>query len=87
MLQLYTVHNEIFHVSSDFGNHTRRMSYEHRPVSIVAMLDGYGEILETLHPYICIDPHQITVQPDRAIKRLAQQFSIPPPAELAASTA
>lgn len=58
-----------------------------RQMTIVAMLDGYGEILEVLRPYICVDPHQITAQSYRTIKRLAQQFSVPPPAELAASTA
>lgn len=67
-------------MSSDFGNHTQRMSYEDRQATIVAMLDGCGQILETLRSYICIDPHQITVQPDRTIKRLAQQFCIAPPA-------
>jgi hypothetical protein len=56
------------------------MSYEDRQATIVAMLDGCGQILETLRSYICIDPHQITVQPDRTIKRLAQQFCIAPPA-------
>jgi AcrR family transcriptional regulator len=63
------------------------VSYQDRQVTIVAMLDGYGEILEVLCPYICVDLHQITVQSYRTIKRLAQQCPTPPPAELAASTA
>jgi hypothetical protein len=63
------------------------VSYQDRQVTIVAMLDGYGEILEVLRPYICVDPHQITAQSCRTIKRLAQQFSIPPPSELTASIA
>jgi AcrR family transcriptional regulator len=63
------------------------VSYQDRQVTIVAMLEGYGEILEVLRPYICADPHLITTQSHRTIKRLAQQFSLPSPAETMASIA
>lgn len=67
-------------------NWLKYVSYQDRQVTTVAMLDGYAEILEVLRPYICVDPHQITVQSHRTIKRLAWQFSPLPPAELTAST-
>lgn len=63
------------------------VSYQDRQVTIVAMLDGYGEILEVLCPYICADPQQITAQSNHTIKRLAHQFSIPSLTEAAASIA
>jgi AcrR family transcriptional regulator len=62
------------------------VSYQDRQVTIVAMFDGYGEILEVLRPYLCVDPYQLTMQSYRTIKRLGQHFSSPP-AELTASTA
>jgi AcrR family transcriptional regulator len=63
------------------------VSYQDREMTTVTMLDGYGEILEVLRPYICADPHQLTAQSYGTIKRLARQFSIAPLAEAAASTA
>ena len=54
------------------------VSYQDRQVSILAMLDGYGEILEVLRPYICADPHQIRAQSYHTIERLAGQLPIPP---------
>jgi AcrR family transcriptional regulator len=49
------------------------MDYHDREVSVPAMLDGYGEILEVLRPYLCADPQQITQESYLTIERLAAQ--------------
>jgi Bacterial transcriptional repressor len=49
------------------------MDYHDREVSVSAMLDGYGEILEVLRPYLCADPQQITQESYLTIERLAAQ--------------
>src|ERR1700722_11321894 len=49
------------------------MDYHDREVSVPAMLDGYGEILEVLRPYLCADPQQITQKSYLTIERLAAQ--------------
>jgi AcrR family transcriptional regulator len=51
------------------------MDYHDRAVSVEAMLDGYGEILEVLRPYLCADPQQITQESYLTIERLAAQAS------------
>lgn len=49
------------------------MDYHDREVSVPAMLDGYGEILEVLRPYLCADLQQITHESYLTIERLAAQ--------------
>lgn len=49
------------------------MDYHDRAVSVAAMLEGYGEILEVLRPYLCADPQQITQESYLTIERLATQ--------------
>jgi hypothetical protein len=49
------------------------MDYHDRTVSVPAMLEGYGEILEVLRPYLCADPQQITHESYLTIERLATQ--------------
>src|SRR5580658_2873588 len=49
------------------------IDYHDREVSVAAMLDGYGEILEVLRPYLCADPQQITQEAYLTIERLAAQ--------------
>ena len=49
------------------------MDYHDRTVSVAAMLEGYGEILEVLRPYLCADPQQITQESYLTIERLATQ--------------
>ncbi len=49
------------------------IDYHDREVSVAAMLDGYGEILEVLRPYLCADPRQITHESYLTIERLAAQ--------------
>jgi AcrR family transcriptional regulator len=49
------------------------IDYHDREVSVAAMLEGYGEILEVLRPYLCADPQQITHESYLTIERLAAQ--------------
>jgi AcrR family transcriptional regulator len=49
------------------------MDYHDREVTVGAMLEGYGEILEVLRPYLCADPRQITQESYLTIERLAAQ--------------
>ena len=49
------------------------IDYHDREVSVAAMLEGYGEILEVLRPYLCADPQQITQEAYLTIERLATQ--------------
>lgn len=49
------------------------IDFHDREVSVAAMLEGYGEILEVLRPYLCADPQQITHESYLTIERLAAQ--------------
>jgi AcrR family transcriptional regulator len=49
------------------------MDYHDRQVTVEAMLEGYGETLEVLRPYLCADPQQITQESYHLIERLAAQ--------------
>ncbi len=49
------------------------MDYHDREVTVEAMLEGYGETLEVLRPYLCADPQQITQESYHTIERLAAQ--------------
>ena len=57
------------------------MDYHDRKVSVPAMLEGYGEILEVLRPYLCADPQQITHESYLTIERLATQAAATQAAE------
>jgi AcrR family transcriptional regulator len=59
------------------------MDYHDREVTVEAMLEGYGEVLEVLRPYLCADPLQITQESYLTIERLAAQASAEPDARLA----
>jgi len=49
------------------------MDYHDREVTVESMLEGYGEILEVLRPYLCADLQQITQESYLTIERLANQ--------------
>jgi AcrR family transcriptional regulator len=49
------------------------MDYHDREVTVETMLEGYGETLEVLRPYLCADPQQITQESYHTIERLAAQ--------------
>ncbi len=49
------------------------MDYHDREVTVEAMLEGYGETLEVLRPYLCADPQQITQESYHTIERIAAQ--------------
>jgi AcrR family transcriptional regulator len=49
------------------------MDYHDREVTVETMLEGYGETLEVLRPYLCADPQQITQESYQLIERLAAQ--------------
>src|SRR6202022_1033870 len=49
------------------------MDYHDREVTVEAMLEGYGEVIEVLRPYLCADPQRITQESYLTIERLAAQ--------------
>jgi hypothetical protein len=49
------------------------IDYHSRPVTVDAMLEGYGEILEVLRPYLVADPQQVTQEAYDTIERLATE--------------
>ena len=53
------------------------LSYQDRPVTIVSMQEGYGEILEVLRPYLCADPERVTEQAYHTIEQFAEECSLP----------
>jgi AcrR family transcriptional regulator len=53
------------------------LDYHDRPLTVDAILEGYGEILEVLRPYLRRDIQQITAESYLTIERLAAS---PPPA-------
>lgn len=57
------------------------IDYHDREVSVTAMLEGYGEILEILRPYLCADPRQITHESYLTIERLTVQAFARPSGE------
>ena len=59
------------------------MDYHDREVTVEAMLEGYGEILEVLRPYLCADPQKITQESYHTIERLATQAAAESEAQLA----
>jgi len=61
------------------------MDYHDREVTVEAMLEGYGETLEVLRPYLCADPQQITQESYHTIERLAAQSSAAAGASTAAA--
>jgi AcrR family transcriptional regulator len=63
------------------------MDYHDREVTVEAMLEGYGEILEVLRPYLCADPQQITRESYHTIERLAAQLPVEAEAEADAAAA
>jgi len=63
------------------------MDYHDREVTVEAMLEGYGEILEVLRPYLCADPQQITRESYHTIERLAAQSPVEAEAEADAAAA
>ncbi len=60
------------------------MDYHDREVTVEAMLEGYGETLEVLRPYLCADPQQITQESYHTIERLAAQSAADSEARAAA---
>ena len=52
------------------------MDYHDREVTVEAMLEGYGEVIEVLRPYLCADPQQITQEWYLTIERLATQAAL-----------
>ena len=61
------------------------MDYHDREVTVEAMLEGYGETLEVLRPYLCADPQQITQESYHTIERLAAQSAADSEARAAAA--
>jgi AcrR family transcriptional regulator len=61
------------------------MDYQDREVTVEAMLEGYGETLEVLRPYLCADPQQITQESYHTIERLAAQSAADSEARAAAA--
>jgi AcrR family transcriptional regulator len=61
------------------------MDYHDREVTVEAMLEGYGETLEVLRPYLCADPQQITQESYHTIERLAAQSAADAEAHAAAA--
>jgi AcrR family transcriptional regulator len=59
------------------------MDYHDREVTVEAMLEGYGETLEVLRPYLCADLQQITQESYHTIERLAAQAAADAEARLA----
>ena len=59
------------------------MDYHDREVTVEAMLEGYGEMLEILRPYLCADLQQITRESYHTIERLAAQAAAEAEASLA----
>jgi len=59
------------------------MDYHDREVTVEAMLEGYGETLEILRPYLCTDLQQITRESYHTIERLAAQAATDAEASLA----
>jgi AcrR family transcriptional regulator len=53
------------------------LDYHERPMTVEAIFDGYGEILEVLRPYFCNDPEQITRDSFQTIERLAARPAEP----------
>jgi AcrR family transcriptional regulator len=61
------------------------MDYHDREVTVEAMLEGYGETLEVLRPYLCADPQKITQESYHTIERLAAQSAADSEAHTAAA--
>jgi AcrR family transcriptional regulator len=61
------------------------MDYHDREVTVEAILEGYGETLEVLRPYLCADPQQITQESYHTIERLAAQSAADSEARAAAA--
>lgn len=59
------------------------MDYHDREVTVEAMLEGYGETLEVLRPYLCADPQQITRESYHTIERIATQAAAEAEARIA----
>ena len=53
--------------------------------AVEAILEGYGETLEVLRPYLCADPQQITQESYHTIERLAAQSAADSEARAAAA--